>query len=227
MGISVKWLWWSSIKKNFDWKEFIALVIPTTFAYYDALDKLYKKVTQTECPNEIAVSTTIFILILLILFDIFRNYRKKIKAISEALETGYFNNFFNPTFTVLMDKLSAGQSLIFDFKDTSKSQIVTKKIEVIIILPKSRSKLTNEINHIKKITQEATVNGSWVNIEVLESGNVKIHECPKTLTTINKFLATGQDQYTEKDSIKYHKYFIDKFNVDYDPTKFNFEVRII
>lgn len=227
MGISVKWLSWSSIKKNFDWKEFVALVIPTTFAYYDGLDKLYKKITKTECPDKIAISTSILIFILLILFDIFRNHKKKIKAISEALETGYFNNFFYPAFIVVMDKLRSGQPLVFDFKDQSKSQITTREVEVVIILPKSRSELTRQMNHIQKITHEATINGSWVNIEVLKNGSVRIYECPRTLTTINSYLATGENQYTEEDSIKYHKYFIDKFNTDYDKTKFNFEVRNI
>lgn len=226
MGISVKWLSPPSIIKNFDWKEFLALVIPTTYAYYDILDKLYKKITQTDCPDKIAISTALTVFILLILFDIFRNYKKKIKAISEALETGYFNNFFNPTFIVVKDRLSSGQPLVFDFKDRSKSQVTTRKVEVVIILPKSKSELNRQINYIQKITHEASINGSWVNIDILKNGFVRIHECPRTLTSINQYLTTGKDQYTEEDSKKYHKYFIDKFYADYD-SKFNFEIRVV
>jgi len=226
MRISFKWLSPASIKKNFDWKEFVALVLPTTYAYYDGLDKLYKKIAKTECPDKIAISTSIIVFILLILFDILRNYKKKIKAISEALETGYFNNFFITTFTVIMDKLRAGQPLTFNFKNTSKPPVVTNNVKVIIILPKSQEELIKQVDLIRKKTDEATINGSWVNIEI-QNKNVIIHECPRTLATIRQYLAIGQGGYTQEDLIKYHKYFIDKFLIDYDPTKFNFEIKIV
>jgi len=219
MSAHLKWLSAASLKKNFDTKEVIAFILPTTYAYYDGLPKLIA------LSKGLIVSTSILVFLLLCLFKLYKNFRNNEKAVAEVLETGYFNNFFRPFATVVNDKLQSGSKFTFDFKNKTLPSIETGNVELKIILPESKDKMDNVIMAINDLAKDACVdNGSWVKVQAQDSGKVIIYECPRTLTTIEKHLINGEDEYTNEESIKFHRYFCEKFMKDYKTTQFNFSV---
>jgi hypothetical protein len=219
MNPNFKWLAPASLKKNFDLQEMIAFILPTTYAYYDGIPKI------VSCPKDVIISTSIFVFCILFLFKVRRKFNDNEKAVSEVLETGYFNNFFYPFATVITDKLRSEQQISFDFKDKSQPTVLTNDVEVKIILPRSKQQMADVVKGINAIAKDAVVdNGQWVKVQVLDTGKVIIYECPRTLSTIEKHLINGENQYTNHESIKFHKFFIDKFMKDYRATQFNFEI---
>lgn len=216
---SLKWLTPAAIKRNFDIQEIIAFILPTTYAYYDGIPKIIA------CPKNVIIATSVLVFILLFLFKLYKSFSDNERAISEVLETGYFNNFFYPFAMMITDKLQHGQKLTINFKDKNKLPVQTDDIEVKVILPRSKNRLEDLMRQIDLIAKDATIdNGPWVKVQVLESGKIIVYECPRTLCTIEKHLINGEEQYTNIDSVKFHHYFINKFMRDYKFTAPNFTV---
>jgi hypothetical protein len=216
---SIKWLTPTAIKRNFDVQDLIAFILPTTYAYYDGIPKI------VDCPKNIIIATSVLVFILLFLFKLYKSFSDKEKAISEVLETGYFKNFFYPFATTITDKLQHGQKLTINFKDKNKPPIQTDDILIRVILPRSKHILEETMKQIDTMTKDATIdNGPWVKIQALENGRVVVYECPRTLCTIEKHLTNGNEQYTNTDSLKFHRYFIGKFMRDYKVTVPNFTI---
>ena len=219
MSAHFKWLAVESVKKNFDVRETIILVFPTTFAYFEILSKI-KFLSLT-----LVISTSILVLLVLFIFQIDKNFQKNKKAVAEVLETGYFNNFFRPFATELTNKLKMGQKLVFDFKNKAIPSTETSDVEVKIILPESKDKLDNVITAIDAITHDACIDNSfWVKVKVADNNKVIIYECPRTLTAIEHHLINGETEYTNEESIKFHRYFSEKFMKDYSLTRLKFTV---
>ncbi len=219
MSAHFKWLALESIKKNFDVRETIILVFPTAFGYFEILSKI------KFLPATLVISTSILILLVLFMFQIYKNFQKNKKAVAEVLETGYFNNFFRPFATELTNKLKMGNKLIFDFKNKKIPSAETSDVEVKIILPESKDKLDNIITAIDAITYDACVDNSfWVKAKLTDNSKVIIYECPRTLTAIEHHLINGETEYTNEESIKFHRYFTEKFMKDYSLTRFKFPV---
>src|SRR5579863_10181698 len=99
MSSYFKWLAPASLKKNFDIQEIVAFILPTTYAYYDGLPKII------DLSRNLIVLTTVIVFLLLFLFKIYKNFNTNERAVSEVLETGYFNNFFYPFALVVTNKL--------------------------------------------------------------------------------------------------------------------------
>ena len=219
MSFHFKWLSPASLKKNFDVQELIAFILPTTYAYYSGLPKV------VTISKSVTVITSAAVFLLLMLFKFYKNFRNNEKAVSEVLETGYFNNFFYPFATVVADKLQSGKKMVFDFKNKALPSVETGDVEIKIILPESKDKMDNVMMAINAISKDASLdNGPWVKARALENGKVIIYECPRTLTTIEKHLINGENEYTNKESIKFHRYFSEKFMKDYKTTQFKFPV---
>lgn len=219
MSSHLKWLTPASLKKNFDIQEIIAFILPTTYAYYDGLPKVI------DLSKAVIVSTSVLVFLLLLLFKLYKNFSNNERAVSEVLETGYFNNFFYPFATVVTDRIESGTKLTFDFKDKSLSSVETTDVEIKIILPESKDKMANAVAAINSITKDACVdNSTWVKAQKLDTGKMIIYECPRTLTAIEKHLINGESEYTNEESIKFHRYFIEKFMRDYKTTRFRFPV---
>lgn len=216
---SIKWLTPTAIKRNFDMQDLIAFILPTTYAYYDGIPKI------VDCPKNIIIATSVLVFILLFLFKLYKSFSDKEKAISEVLETGYFNNFFYPFGILIRDKLQCGQKLTISFKDKNKAPVRTTDIQVRVILPRSKHTLEDTMKQIDATTKDATIdNGAWVKVQIAEDGRIVIYECPRTLCTIETHLIAGEGQYTNTDSLKFHRYFIAKFMRDYKFTAPNFIV---
>jgi nucleotide-binding STING sensor domain-containing protein len=218
-SLAFKWLAPASLKRNFDVQEIVAFILPTTYAYYDGLPKL------VDFPKNMIIFTTVLVFLLLFLFKVYKKFNENERAISEVLETGYFNNFFYPFATVITDKLRSGQKIALDFKNKNQAPIQTDNIEVKIILPQSKEQMADAIKAINKLAQDATVdNGPWVKAQLADNGKVIIYECPRTMATIEKHLMNGESEYTNEESFKFHRYFIDKFMKDYKAASFDFEI---
>ena len=219
MSSHLKWLAPASLKQNFDVQEIVALILPTTYAYYDALPKI------VDISKSLVTITSILVFLLLFLFKLYKNFNNNDKAVAEVLETGYFNNFFYPFALVLNNKLQSGQKVSIDFKNANQPPIQTGNIDLKIILPESKDRLDEAIKAIDNLTQDAIIDkGSWVKVQILDSGKAIIYECPRTLATIEKHLINGESEYTDKDSVKFHRYFIGKFMKDYKTTGFIFGI---
>jgi hypothetical protein len=219
MDSHIKWLAPAAVKKNFDVQEIIAFILPTTYAYYDGLTKI------VGLSNNLLLATSILVFLLLFLFKLYKNFSNNDKAVAEVLETGYFNNFFYPFAAAISSKLQSGDKLTVDFKNKNLPSVKSDNVDIRVILPESKDKLTETLKAIDNLAQDAVIdNGPWVKVQLLDSGKVIIYECPRTLTTIEKHLINGESEYTNKDSFKFHRWFISKFVKDYKMTPFNFEV---
>jgi nucleotide-binding STING sensor domain-containing protein len=219
MNAHFKWLAPASLKKNFDLQEIIAFILPTTYAYYDGLPKI------VDLSKNMIVTTSVLVFLLLFLFKLYKNFSNNEKAVAEVLETGYFNNFFYPFALVVTNKLQSGDKLTIDFKNKNIPSVETSDVDIRIILPESKDKMTEVVTAINNVAKDASVdNGSWVKAQALENGKVIIYECPRTLATIEKHLINGESEYTNDESFKFHKYFSEKFMKDYKATGFGFVV---
>lgn len=219
MSLRLKWLAPASLKKNFDAQEIIAFILPTTYAYYDGLPKII------DLPKATVVGTSVVVFLLLFLFKLYKNFSDNERAVAEVLETGYFNNFFRPFAAAVTDKLESGTELTFDFKNKSVPAVKTRDVEVKIILPESKYKMDEAIAAIGQITKDASLdNGPWVKAQVSANGKVTIYECPRTLTSIEKHLINGENAYSNEESVKFHRYFFEKFMTDYKVAGFMFPV---
>lgn len=219
MSVHLRWLVLESIKKNFDIRETLILVAPSTIAYFETLEKI------KALPINLVIITSILIFLLLLAFQLYKNFKKNEKAVAEVLETGYFNNFFTPFATVITSKLQEGRKITFDFKNKTLPSVETDNVELRIIIPESKDKLDNVMMAIDGIAKDACIdNSTWIKAQVLADDKVIIYECPRTLTAIEKHLINGETGYTNKESIKFHEYFYDKFMKDYELAKFKFSV---
>ncbi|MBS1525012.1 MAG: hypothetical protein JST19_05150 [Bacteroidetes bacterium] len=219
MSSHLKWLAPASLKRNFDFQEIIAFILPTTYAYYDGLPKI------VDLSKGLIIGTSILVFLLLFLFKLYKNFSNNEKAVAEVLETGYFNNFFYPFALVVTNKLQRGDKLTFDFKNKNIQSVETSDVEIRIILPESKDKLAEAVSAIDNITKDACVdNDSWVKVQSLQTGKMVIYECPRTLAAIEKHLINGENEYTNEESIKFHRYFTEKFMKDYKTTGFGFAI---
>ncbi|MBS1501885.1 MAG: hypothetical protein JST32_07475 [Bacteroidetes bacterium] len=219
MSSLIKWLSPASLKKNFDLQEIVAFILPTTYAYYDGLPKI------VDISKSLVIATSVVVCLLLFLFKLYKNFNNNEKAVSEVLETGYFNNFFYPFALVVSNKLQSGEKLSIDFKNKSIPSVETADVEVRIILPESKDKMEEAMSAINNRAKDACIdNGSWVKAQALDNGKVIIYECPRTLATIEKHLINGENEYTNEESVKFHRYFTEKFMKDYKATGLRFEI---
>jgi len=208
-----------ALKKNFDLPELVAFILPTTYAYYDGLPKII------DLSRNLIVFTSVIVFLLLFLFRLYKNFNNNERAVSEVLETGYFNNFFYPFVTVITDKLRSDQKVTINFRNQDQKPLQTVDIEIKVILPESKNQLADALKQINSLTHDATIdNGAWVKVRVLDNGKAVIYECPRTLSAIEKHLINGEKEYTNKDSFKFHRWFIEKFMKDYKMASLDLEV---
>ncbi|HVV56637.1 MAG TPA: STING domain-containing protein [Mucilaginibacter sp.] len=218
MSLHLKWLAPASFKKGLDFQELIAFILPTTYAYYDGLPKVI------DCSRNVIIITTVLVFVLLFLFKVYKKFIDGERSVSEVLETGYFNNFFRPFAARISDRGRSGEKTTIDFRDKTQSPVTTGNIALKIILPESKDKLAETLKQIDSITRDAMIDGSWVKAQITETGRVTILECPRTLATISHYLDNGAERYTDEESVRFHRYFTEKYMRDYNAASFSFEV---
>jgi len=208
---SFQWLSFAAFRKFFDPKELVAFILPTTYAYYDAVPKLI------DCSRPVIIVTACCICLILMSFNIYKKFNEHEQAIAEVLETGYFSNFFDRTAVLLDEKRQRGEMVTVLFKNNTAVQLDVNKILVKITLPKSKQQLSDTVAQIDAISRDATLdNGIWVKAAEHADGSVTVYECPRTLKAISRYLVNGQDAYTEENSFRLHRYFNERFMKDWD-----------
>lgn len=215
MKLNLNWLSPNSLKKFTNPIDIITFIIPSSGFYFEFIPKL------VSCPKVILIVTTIVLAIILYLYTIRKQFKDYERAISEVLETGYFNNFFDKIARNIQQKKTNKQPVKLMFEISAPGvqiPIETNKITVKVILPKSHDELKSVINEIDKITEKVTLEtGDWVKARYNEaSGTVTIYECPRTLLAISKYLMTNNESYSSRHSEVLHKYFNDKFDIDWN-----------
>jgi len=206
-----RWLTPKAIKKNFDPKELIAFILPTTGFYYDIIPKLIN------LQKTVFLVSVVIIFLLLFLINLYKRNMDYEKSIAEVLETGYFLNFLDKTAIYIQEKKQTNQFIKFNFKDGTNETVKADQIKVKLILPLSLSGLNETIKSINSITKSGNIdNGPWVYAKKNSDNTITIYDCPRTLTALSKYLINSESSYSDDLSRTFHKLFNAKFDQDWD-----------
>jgi hypothetical protein len=201
------WLTFESIKKFFDLKQTLLVILPTVFCYCGIIPK--------DLPKPVYLGIVLIILTVIYFYCLYTKYNEYEKAIAEVLETGYFSNFFEKTAAYILKKQQDKQPIQFNFNDGTTEVVKADQIKVKVILPLSLKSLDNTIDIVRKITKAGNIdNGAWVLAKKNTDNTITIYEYPRTLKAIQKYLPENYD-YNEKKSKNFHKLFNAKFERDW------------
>lgn len=204
--VAFRWITPASISKFFDFKELIAFILPTTGFYYEIIPKLFTVSRNTVIISSLLIFTT------LLLYHLFKRFMDHERAIAEVLETGYFSNFFDKTALYINSKIAEDKDITFRFLDGSLTTVKADRIHILVIIPLSKQQLFATIKKIDSIAKIGTIdNGSWIHARQHPDGTIAIYECPRTLTSLSKYLVNKDKPYLEEQSKKLHKIFDEKF----------------
>jgi Ca2+/Na+ antiporter len=191
--------------------------IPTLISFYLVIPLIFQKI------DFIGISV-ILITIIIILYSYYlsKKCNEYEKTVAEVLETGYFWNFFMDLYTHIELKENGNKKINFMYVDSENVEPVpatADQIKVKIILPSSNHSLQKTIEKVNNMTQLCSIDNK---IRVRTKKNpdntitnpdntITIFEYPQTLQTIKKYFPK-KDKYSDYQSKKFYRYFIDKFN---------------
>ncbi|MFZ6014426.1 MAG: STING domain-containing protein [Bacteroidota bacterium] len=206
-----RWLTLKSLGKFFDAKAIVTFILPTAGFYYDIIPKVFN-VSSTLLIFIVAV-----VFLLLFLFNLYQRYTDHERSIAEVLETGYFTNFFEKTAMFIKNKKDNNETILVNFKDGSFQRVQADQLRVQVILPTSLAELRAIMKLIDKTAKPGTLdNGPWILATPHDNHTITIHECPRTLQALSRYLGRGEHEYTEVESKRLHRLFNEKFIKDWE-----------
>jgi hypothetical protein len=218
LKIALRWLTWSSLKKNFSLLNLLISVLPAAAAYLDFLPRLLPP-NQYSHPEALRLFIAFAVLALLCVIDVYERYVAYEQAIADVLATGYFYNFIDNAARMFNEKSKGGSNIEFFTKDKTEkgskpgTSAMPNDIEVRIILPASLSALTECQTEIgRRAVQMSTDDNTRIHVKTNNDGSATIYECPRTLLAIKKYFLEKDPEYPEERSFKMHEHFNRKVN---------------